>query len=343
MKRLLNTLYVFSEGTVLSKERETVLVTVCQATRAKIPVITLSSIICYGQTVITPDLMGFCAERGITVSFLSYSGRFLARVEGPVSGNILLRKEQYRVSDNPCKSAVLARAFVAAKIKNSRAVLKRWVRDYTDNSGINEVNTVADKLQHLAERALRQTDLDLIRGLEGEAAALYFSVFNRLIVIDNEHFQFSGRNRRPPIDRINALLSFLYVLLTSEMRSACECIGLDPAAGFLHRDRPGRPGLALDLMEEFRAFVVDRLVLSLINRQQIKADDFEISENSAVLLKDDARKKVVSAWQERKQKTVTHPFFKEQMHLGIAMRSQAQLLARYLRGDLDGYPPYFWR
>lgn len=343
MKRLLNTLYVFSEGTVLSKEREAVLVTVCKETRAKIPAITLSSIICYGQTVITPDLMGFCAERGITVSFLSYSGRFLARIEGPVSGNILLRKEQYRISDDPKKSALLARSFVSAKIKNSKAVLKRWVRDYSNSPELNQVDTVSDKLQHLAERTLRQTDLDIIRGLEGEAAALYFSVFNHLILVDNDSFKFTGRNRRPPIDRINALLSFLYVLLTSEMRSACECVGLDPAAGYLHRDRPGRPGLALDLIEEFRAFVVDRLVLSLINRQQIKADDFEIAENSAVILKDEARKKVVSAWQERKQTTVTHPFFKEQMHLGIAMRSQAQLLGRYLRGDIDGYPPYFWR
>jgi len=343
VKRLLNTLYVFSEGAVLNKERETVHVTVKKETRARIPLITLSSIVCFGETVMTPELMHHCTGMGITVVFLGYNGKFLARVEGPVSGNVLLRRAQYRAADDPLVTAVVARGMVAAKIANSRVVLRRAVRDYPDSAHVGRLVEIAGKLDHLAEKVVRQEDAEIIRGLEGDAAALYFSLFHALIRTEDDAFMFGGRNRRPPTDRVNALLSFLYTLLTHEMRSACECVGLDPAVGFLHRDRPGRPGLALDLMEEFRAPVVDRLVLSLINRQQVKADDFEVSQNGSVILKDEPRKRVVAAWQERKQKEVTHPFFQEQMHLGIAMRSQAQLLARYLRGDMDGYPPFFWR
>lgn len=343
MKRLLNTLYVFTEGAVLNKERETVHVTVKRETKAKIPLITLSSIVCFGETVMTAELMHHCAATGITVTWLGYNGKFLARVEGPVSGNVLLRRAQYRAADNSATTALLARTIVAAKVSNSKTVLRRFVRDYPDDPEAGPVGQVADKLSYLADKVLLQQDPDVIRGIEGEAAALYFSVFNSLIRTEERGFVFTGRNRRPPTDRVNALLSFLYTLLTHEMRSACESAGLDPAVGYLHRDRPGRPGLALDLMEEFRASVVDRLVLSLINRQQVKEADFDDSLNGAVLLKDDARKVVVTAWQERKQNEVTHPFLKETMHLGIAMRCQAQLLARFLRGDMDGYPPFFWR
>jgi CRISPR-associated protein Cas1 len=274
------------------------------------------------------------------------NGKFLARVEGPVSGNVLLRREQYRVMDDPPACTRIARAIVTAKALNQRGVLQRLLRDHAAAlaAAAREAVTAAiDRMQHIARRALHETDLDRLRGHEGEAAALYFGVFSHALLVDDEKLAFRGRSRRPPMDAPNALLSFLYTLLVHDCRGALEGVGLDPAAGFLHRMRPGRPSLALDLMEELRAPLADRLALSLLNRRELGPGDFRIMENGAVLLEDKARKTVLVAWQERKREEIEHPFLKERAPLGLLPHLQASLLARALRGDLDAYPALVWR
>jgi CRISPR-associated protein Cas1 len=286
--------------------------------------------------------MGACAERDVSVSFLSERGRFLARVCGPVSGNVLLRREQYRRADSLEGTLEIARAIVLCKLANARRVLLRAMRDHTE-SECADLRCAADSLRRCVDSALASPNLDALRGIEGEGAALYFGVFGKLILSEEEDFLFSGRNRRPPLDPVNCLLSFIYTLLMHDVRSALESVGLDPCVGFLHRDRPGRAGLALDLMEEFRAPFADRLVLSLINRKQLRGKDFQRTEQGAVLLKDAARKEVLVAYQNRKQEEMQHPFLKESMTLGRAFHIQALLLARHLRGDLDGYPAFVWR
>jgi CRISPR-associated protein Cas1 len=287
--------------------------------------------------------MGHCAKNGVTISYLSFYGRFLARVMGPTSGNVLLRREQYRINEDPARSALIARTIIAAKIANCRNVLLRVLRDHGEAIASEEIERVCAILKRSTEAALIEADLDRIRGIEGDAARVYYSVFNELIRVQKADFTFADRNRRPPLDRVNCLLSFIYVMVYHDMRSALETTGLDPAVGFLHRDRPGRMSLALDLMEEFRPFVADRLVLSLINLKQIDAKCFEVSVSGAVLLNEKGRKIVVAEYQKRKQDSLTHPFIGEEMHLGIAMHSQAILLARYIRGDMDGYPSFFWK
>ncbi len=342
MKRLLNTLYVTVEGAYLAKEGETVLVRVEQQTRLQVPIHTLNGIVCFGQVSASPALMGLCGERDVALSFMSRSGRFLARVQGPVSGNVLLRRTQYRRADSD--AAEIARSLLAAKLANSRVVLLRALRDRPQQAGAEALREAARHLGHLLEDIRRPgADLDRLRGLEGEGARSYFSVFDHLISAQKETFRFERRSRRPPLDNINALLSFIYTLLAHETGAALEGVGLDPAVGFLHRDRPGRAGLALDLMEELRAFLADRLVLSLINRRQIQAGDFRRSESGAVYLEEAARKRVLTAWQERKRETLRHPFLEEELEVGLLPHAQAMLLARHLRGDLDAYPPFFWR
>jgi CRISPR-associated protein Cas1 len=344
MKKHLNTLFVTTQGSYLAKDGECVLVRVEQTDKARIPIHTLGGIVCFGNVSASPFLLGHCAEHGVAVSFLTENGRFLARVQGPVSGNVLLRREQYRWADNPKRSADMARYVLTGKIANSRNVLLRAARDHGDD-GRDEC--LRDAARRLADclRRLERPDFSLeeVRGIEGEAGAAYFAAFDALITSDEEAFRFKGRNRRPPLDPVNCLLSFLYTVLVHDIRSAIECVGLDPAVGFLHRDRPGRPGLALDILEEFRAVIADRMALSLINLGQVKPQGFKKLESGAVLMEDDTRKEVILAYQKRKQEDVEHPFLKEKMPVGLLWHTQALLLARHIRGDLDGYPPYIRR
>ena len=343
MKRLLNTLYVTSQGAYLARDGETVLVRIENQTKLRVPIHTLDGIVCFGRVSCSPPLMELCGERKVMISFLSENGRFWARVQGPVSGNVLLRREQYRRADDSSFCADVARAIVLAKIANSRSVLLRAVRDHPDKVDMSALDQAADDLSRISQSLEGTPDLDAIRGREGEAARVYFACFDHLIVAQKDGFFFQERSRRPPLDNVNALLSFLYTLLTHDMASSLEAVGLDPAVGFLHRDRPGRPGLALDLMEEFRPFVVDRVALSLINRQQIRGKGFTKTESGAVRMDDETRKKVLQAYQARKQDVILHPFLEERIALGLIPFAQAMLFARYMRGDLDGYPPFFWK
>ena len=343
MKRLLNTLYVTTQGSYLAREGETVLVRVGGETKLRLPVHTLGSIVCFGQVSCSPPLMGLCAERNVAISFLSEQGRFFARVEGPVSGNVLLRREQYRRADAPEVSAELARAMVIAKIANCRTVLLRAARDRPTDEGAEKLSEAADRLAQHLKSLENAVPLDTVRGKEGDAARRYFDVFDHLITSQKKDFFFRERSRRPPLDNMNALLSFLYTLLVHDVAAALEGVGLDPAVGYLHRDRPGRPGLALDIMEEFRPYLADRLALSLVNRQQIKGKGFRRTETGAVLMDDATRKEILVAYQKRKQEEIQHPFLREKVTIGLLPHVQAMLLARCLRGELNGYPPFLWK
>ncbi len=343
MKKHLNTLFVTTQGAYLSKEGETVLVSVDKEKKLQIPVHTIGGIVCFGRVGCSPFLMGFCAENNVGLSFLTENGRFLARVQGPVSGNVLLRREQYRRADSPDFSAAMARFILVGKIANNRTVLQRVLRDHGDKIAQPEIQKSVDILADALKRLETTDSLDSLRGIEGETARCYFGVFDHLITGQKDSFHFRGRKRRPPLDNVNCMLSFIYTLLMHDTRSALEGVGLDPAVGFLHRDRPGRPGLALDLMEEFRPFLADRLVLSLINLGQVNGKGFRKLETGAVTMTDDTRKEVIMAWQKRKQDEIFHPFLGEKVTVGILFHVQSLLLARYLRGDLDGYPPFVWR
>lgn len=343
MKKHLNTLYVTTQGAYLSKEGETVVVKVDGEVRLRIPIHTLKGIVCFGNVSCSPFLMGFCAENDVGMSFLTEHGRFLARVHGPVSGNVLLRREQYRKADNPSFSAEVARSFLIGKIANCRAVLQRALRDHADKINAGDVRAAVLRLNRQLDLLPYDCSLETLRGIEGDSAHIYFGVFDHLIVTQKEAFSFSERNRRPPLDNVNCLLSFIYTLLMHDVRSALETVGLDPAVGFLHRDRPGRPGLALDLMEEFRPYIADRLTLSLINLHQVQPKGFKTVESGAIVMDDDTRKTVLVAYQERKREEITHPFLGEKIMVGMLFHLQALLMTRYLRGDLDGYPPFIWK
>jgi len=343
MKKLLNTLYVTTQGAYLAKEGETVVVKIDQEVRLRLPVHTIGGIVCFGNVSCSPFLMGFCGENGVSISFLSEYGRFLARVQGPVSGNVLLRREQYRQADDQGYSARMAKAFIIGKVANSRTVLQRALRDHSDKMTDDTLSRSIDVLSSSLKSLELNQSLDSVRGLEGDAAHTYFDVFDNLIVAQKDSFSFQERNRRPPLDNVNCLLSFLYTLLVHDCRSALEAVGLDPAVGFLHRDRPGRPSLALDLMEEFRPFLADRLTLSLINLRQVQEKGFNKTEAGAVMMNDETRKTLLVAYQERKQEEIYHPFIDEKVNIGLLFHVQAMLLARCLRGDLDGYPPFIWK
>ncbi len=343
MKKHLNTLFVTTQGAYLSKEGESVVVKVDQETRLRVPIHTLGGIVCFGQVSCSPYLMGFCAERDVAVSFLSENGRFLARVQGPVSGNVLLRREQYRRADNDETSAEIAKSVLMGKIANCRTVLQRALRDHENKIDGDKLRQVSKLLAGSLQSLKLERSLNSIRGIEGDAAHLYFSVFDHLIISQKEDFIFRQRNRRPPLDKVNCLLSFLYTLLAHDVRSALESVGLDPSVGFLHRDRPGRPGLALDLMEEFRPVIADRLALSLINLSKVNKKGFRQAETGAVLMDDDTRKTLLVAYQQRKQDEIIHPFLGEKVTVGLLFHTQALLMARYLRGDLDGYPSFIWK
>jgi len=343
MKKHLNTLFVTTQGAYLAKEGETVVVRVERKTLLQIPIHAIGGIVCFGNVTCSPFLMGFCAERDVTISFLTEHGRFLARVQGPVSGNVLLRREQYRRADDMSAAAQMARSVLTGKLANSRTVLLRALRDHAAKLNADEVREASTKISASLDYLQSGLPLNALRGVEGDAAHAYFSVFDHLIVSQKREFTFRGRNRRPPLDRVNCLLSFLYTLVLHDVRSALESVGLDPAVGFLHRDRPGRPGLALDMMEEFRPFLADRLTLSLINLNQVREKGFTKMESGAVLMDDETRKTVLVAYQKRKQDEIFHPFLEEKVTIGLLFHMQALLLARCLRGDLDGYPVFIWK
>ena len=343
MKQHLNTLFVFTQGAYLKKDQETVVVRIERKDRLRMPLINLGSIVCFGRITCSPFLLGATAQKGIAVSMMTEQGRFLAAVNGFTPGNVLLRREQYRRADQQAASAEIARSCIIGKLANYRTVLRRAVRDQAASDGTLRLEQIGNRMDMLLKSLGAPLNLDQLRGIEGAASSDYFSVFNDLIVSQKDEFIFSGRNRRPPLDRVNAMLSFGYAMLTNDLRSACEACGLDAAVGFLHRDRPGRPGLALDLMEEFRPVLVDRLVLSLINRQQVKAKGFEILPGGGVQMDEPTRKEIVAAYQRRKQEEIMHPFLGEKMTLGLVPHIQARLLARHLRGDSDAYPPFVWK
>ncbi|MBR4189680.1 MAG: type I-C CRISPR-associated endonuclease Cas1 [Kiritimatiellae bacterium] len=338
MKKLLNTLYVQTQGIYLRQEGETVVAEKDGQVLMRLPIHTLSGLVTFGNVMCSPFLLHLCAERGVAISFLSEHGRFLARATGPVSGNVLLRVAQVRAHDDPDRKGDIARSCVAGKIANDRNLILRRMRDHGDTPALRTAAAaLADVLLRLRDSP---PDAARIRGLEGEAAAAYFAAFNDLLLANREAFAIASRNRRPPTDPMNALLSFLYTLLAHDCRGALEGVGLDPQVGFLHELRSGRPSLALDLMEEFRAPVADRLALTLVNRQQLAPKDFKTTESGAVQLSESARKDVLLAWQQRKLETVTHPFLDEKVPVGLLPHLQALLLARHLRGDLDAYPPW---
>ena len=342
MRILRNTLYVTSPDAYLSLDGENVVIQV-QEEKKRLPLHNLEGIVTFGYTGASPALMGACAQRQIRLSFLTAHGRFLAAVTGGEAGNVLLRKTQYRLSDSEEASAGLARNFIIGKLYNSRWVLERAARDYPLRLDTGRLKAASAVLAETIPQVQKADSLDSIRGWEGKAATAYFDILDDLILQQKEAFYFRGRSRRPPLDRLNALLSFVYTLLANDTAAALETVGLDPYVGFLHRDRPGRVSLALDLMEELRAAVADRFVLTLINTRQIQADDFLQKENDAVVMTENGRKSILAAWQKKKQETITHPFLGEKMEWGLIPHAQALLLARFLRGDMDEYPPFLWK
>ena len=343
MKKLLNTLYVTSADSYLSLDGETVVVLNQDKVLGKIPLHNLEGIVAFGYTGASPALMGECARRNISLCFLTPNGRFLARVTGKVYGNVTLRKEQYRISDNLDLSCKIARNFIIGKVFNARWVIERVTREHALSVDRERLKKVSTKLQSFTNLIKDCTSNEQMRGYEGEAASLYFSVFDDMILQQKDSFHFSGRNRRPPLDRINAMLSFVYTILANYNASALETVGLDPYVGFLHTDRPGRISLALDLMEELRAVLADRFVLSLINKRIVNEEVFVISENVSVEMADESKKILLTQWQNRRQEKISHPFLDEKVEWGLVPYTQALLLARTIRGDLDTYPPFMWK
>lgn len=342
MKKLGNVLYVTTPESFLALDGENVLVKKDDRVSVRLPLHNLESIVCFNYPGISPALMGACAERQIGLSFLKPSGRFLARVTGGVHGNILLRRRQHELSLQEGASVSIAKSTLLGKIANSRKVIERAIRDHAPLVDASTLKAASQFLKASLVEVQAAESLAALRGIEGCAAKRYFGIFDQLILQQKEDFHFSDRNRRPPLDSMNALLSFLYTLLTHDVIAALEAIGLDPQLGFLHVDRPGRPSLALDLVEELRAPLVDRLALSLVNLRQIKGSGFTTKESGGVMMDDATRKEVLVAWQKRKTDAVLHPYLKERVAFGLLPHVQAMLLARHIRGDLDAYPPYFW-
>lgn len=343
MRKLLNTLYITTQGAYLHRDGETIAIKIDDECRLRVPIHTLEGLVCFGRVMCSPAVLGLCCERNVGVSFLTEHGAFLARVTGPVSGNVLLRRQQYRIADCEEQALPIVRSIVTAKVMNCRVVLLRGARESEEESRRSELREAAARLAQMAESSFESKRVDEARGYEGLAAQIYFGVFDRLIGTDTAAFRFGGRSRRPPLDRVNALLSFLYALLRHDVASALETVGLDPAVGYLHTDRPGRPSLALDLMEELRPHLADRLVLSMINRKQVQPEGFSEQDGGGITMNDELRKEVIAAWQKRKQDEVEHPFLNERIAVGLIPYVQALLLARHIRGGLDGYPAFLWR
>jgi CRISPR-associated protein Cas1 len=342
MKKLGNVLYILTPEAYLSLDGENIVVKKDEETSTRIPLHNIENIVCFTWEGASPALMGACAERNIGLCFLTPNGRFQARVTGRVRGNVLLRKKQYEVSEEPAQSVPIAMSFMTGKLFNCRKVLERAIRDHAMLVNVPALADAASFLKETLKAIQSCRSLGDLMGFEGSAARVYFGVFDQLILQQREEFAFKERSRRPPLDNMNSLLSFLYALLTNEVASALETVGLDPYAGFFHQDRPGRPSLALDLMEELRPVFADRLALSLVNRRQISGKGFTQKESGGILMDDDTRKIVLTAWQERKKEEIVHPYLGERIPFGLIPHVQAMLLARHLREDLDAYPPFFW-
>lgn len=341
MKRLLNTLYVTTPDSYLFKEGENVVVKLYNEEKFRIPIHNLEAIVCFGYMGASPQLMRLCVENNVGLSFLSPYGKFLARVNGKVRGNVLLRRTQYRIADNATESLDISKGFIIGKIVNCRTVLGRAIRDHGDVIDSGRIRTVDNLLINNLLNIDDCNSLDTLRGIEGNCAKFYFSVFEELILKQKDDFYLSNRNRRPPLDNMNAMLSFFYTLLAHDIESALETVGLDPYVGFFHTDRPGRASLALDMMEELRPFLADRLALNMVNLKQLTGRDFVKKENGGVIMTDKGRKEILGAWQKRKQDKIMHPYLNEKISVGLIPYVQAMLMARFLRGDIDGYPPFF--
>lgn len=342
MKHLGNVLYVTTPEAYLSLDGENVVIKKDEHTSTRLPLHNLENIVCFNYLGVSPALMGACAERDVGLCFLTPYGRFLGRVSGRVRGNVLLRKKQYALSENNESSVAIAVSCLLGKVANCRKVIERALRDHSMLVDVEALNQVSASLKGILNIIPECKTVTELMAFEGSAAKIYFSVFGQLILQQRDDFIFRERNRRPPLDNTNSLLSFLYTLLTNEMSSALESVGLDPYVGFLHQDRPGRPSLALDMIEELRPVFADRLALSLINRKQVSGKGFTQKESGGILMDDETRKAVLTAWQERKKEEIMHPYLKERIPFGLIPHVQALLLARYLRGDLDAYPPFFW-
>ena len=343
MKKLLNTVYVNSPDRYLSLDGENLVISQEGTEIGRVPLHNIERIMTFGHAGASPALMGKCVKNGIELVFMSRNGHFIARVEGEVKGNVLLRRQQYRIADNEKGSLEIARNMISAKLFNSRWVLERMIRDHGARIDTDLFGKKSEFLNNSIKQARNCSDMDSLRGIEGEAASVYFSVFNDMILQQKEDFAFDTRNKRPPLDNVNALLSFAYSMATGMCTSALESVGLDPYVGFMHTDRPGRRSLALDMVEEFRSVLCDRFVLTLINKRLVSNDDFVKREDGAVLLTEDGRKNFFSAWQKRKSEELKHPFLEEKVEWGMLPYVQAMLLARYIRGDLDCYPPFMWK
>ena len=343
MKKLLNTLYITSENSYLALDGENVVVFEDKTEIGRLPLHNLEGIVSFGYRGTSPALMGACADRNISLCYLTPQGKFLARISGKIRGNVVLRQQQYDSSRDEKISLEIARNCILGKVYNARWVLERAIRDHSMQLDAEQVKAASDFLKNALVLIQNSQSKEQLRGYEGEAASIYFGVFDQLILQQKKDFAFRGRNKRPPTDPVNALLSFVYTFLTNSITSALETVGLDPCVGYLHTDRPGRASLSLDLIEELRAVLVDRFVLSLINRKMISGKNFSKKENGAVLMDDELRRKVLAEWQNKKKEVITHPYLKEKVEWGMVPYVQAMLLARYLRGDLDGYPVFLWK
>jgi CRISPR-associated protein Cas1 len=343
MRKLLNTLYITMPDAYLALKGENVAIIIDEEAIGRVPLHNLEAICTYGYQGASPALMAACVERDIAITFLTSSGRFRARVIGPSRGNVVLRKTQYRISDDEKESAKIARHFLVGKIYNAKWTLERMTRDHALRIDVEKFKSKSAYLTESIHQLMMVDDLEVLRGIEGNAASVYFALMDDMILQQKEDFFFRGRNRRPPLDNVNALLSFVYTLLASDVGAALETVGLDAYVGFLHRDRPGRMSLALDMMEELRGVYADRFVLSLINKKQVQASDFLKKESGAVIMKDEARKEILQLWQKKKEEQITHPYLKEKISWGLVPHAQAMLLARFLRGDLDAYPVFLWK
>lgn len=343
MKKLLNTLYITTPERYISLDGENVVISADRTEIGRIPLHNLERIMIFGGSGASPALMAKCVSECRELVFMSRNGRFLARVEGEVNGNVLLRRKQYRTADDSGQSLGIAKNIISAKLYNSRWTLERTIRDHSLRIDTELFKSKSIYLKNAIDSTINAENIDTLRGIEGEAASVYFSVFNDMILQQKDDFRFIGRNRRPPLDRVNAMLSFAYSLCTSMCTSALEAVGLDAYVGFMHTDRPGRRSLALDLLEEFRAVMCDRFVLTAINKRIIAPNHFVLREDGAVLLNDDGRRAFLTAWQNRKDEEIKHPFLDEKIQWGMVPYAQALLLARYLRGDMDAYPPFLWK
>lgn len=337
MRKLLNTLYVTTPEAYLSKDGLNVVVSVKQKEIFRIPVVNIEGIVTFGYMGASPGLMKLCADNNVALSFLSPNGKFIGRLQGPIKGNVLLRTKQWNLAKDEQFALSISKLFIAGKIQNYRNILARFLRDNGNNEAVKD--TVA-QMKYCKLKALNASDMDFLRGIEGDAANRYFDVFPQLILHQKGDFVFHGRNRRPPKDAVNAMLSFIYTLIASDMTAALETVGLDPYIGFLHTLRPGRTSLSLDMMEELRAYLGDRLVLSLINRKQVCIKDFVHQGEDGVTMTDNGRKIILSAWQSRKKETIIHPYLGEKIPIGLLPYAQAMLLARFFRGDIDNYPVF---